>query len=223
MLTRPLIAGYLGPGDPTGVKGPVLTDFTLVHGAGYIVLLKTKGLRCDDVLSRQCPLGDIVMELFMIGDEASAHYNVLGCNEETHASGATEDQVAKFAGEFGGKVLAGEAHERFQQLITGGRLYTQQFREQEAMLEGSLHWSPVERPGQSKEDPAQLIKYVPDYYHAKFDSSGHEIIEAAGYWDRNWERDWEHMEHPALGTAAIVGVGIWRYTPVGAIVTSLWD
>lgn len=184
------------------------------------MVLKTKGLKCHEVTSRACPLGDIAMELFMIGDEASARCNVLGCDEEAHDSGATDDEVAKYAAEFGGKVLAGEAHKRCQQLITGGRLYTQEVREQEGMLEGSLHWSPVERPGQSKEDPAQLIKYVPDYYHDKVAGSGNEVIEAAGYWDRIG-RDIDHYGY--VGTAAIEGVGVWRYTPVGAIVTSLWD
>lgn len=203
----------------------VLTDYTVVHGAGYITVLKTKGLRCADVVSRPCPLGDIALELFMIGDETSARCNVLGCDAEAGAGGsggATADQVAKFAQEFGGKVLTGEAHTRCQQLIAGGRVHTQQVREQEGMLEGSLHWSPTERPGQSKEDPGQLIKYVPDYYHDRVVGSEADVIETAGYWETT-NTLLKMEDYPVGKTAALVGVGVWRYTPVGAIVSSLWD
>lgn len=128
-----------------------------------MVIIYTKGLTACEVASRVTPFGSIEMEVFMVGDSNSAVWNVFRTTDSSTSIEPTDEEVAKFADEWDGRVIVAPFEETFRRLGAAGEAYTEEFRRQERMEDGSLHWAPVAstRPaGNAK----QVVRYVPDYW-----------------------------------------------------------
>ncbi|CEJ81047.1 hypothetical protein VHEMI01199 [[Torrubiella] hemipterigena] len=165
---------------------------SVVYGAGHVFLINTEGGYSSHLSNIDCHLGKLRMELFGLGLHKASLCTVLAYYEESgyaEPEDPSAETMASWAKKCHGELVDGETKEILQECIMMGVLDTQQWRRQEHMREGSLHWSPLLRNG-GRDD--NLIRYVPEYYKSRsnaVDYNAEAIIYHGGYGEWGSGRD----------------------------------